>query len=66
MTGKFPYEASHSRMIAEIEKNHRTPLPDTYSLKLRDLVDRMLTIDASKRITINKLFDELTDTDYCI
>jgi hypothetical protein len=31
MTGKFPYEASHSRMIAEIEKKERLPLPEIYS-----------------------------------
>ena len=31
MSGKFPYEAIHIRMITEIEKNQRPPLPDTYS-----------------------------------
>ena len=59
MTGKFPYEASQSRMIAEIERNQRPPLPDTYSKKLRFLVDKMLTIDPSKRITISELLHEL-------
>jgi serine/threonine protein kinase len=66
MTGKFPYEASHSRMIPEIEKKQRSPLPTTYSSKLRDLVDKMLTIDPRKRITISKLLHELGIADFCV
>ena len=45
-------------MAREIEKigEQRAALPLRFSDDLRNLVDSMLTIDSSKRITINEIF----------
>ena len=52
--GKLPYVAnSDAKLIKILEKNNpREPLPNTYSKKLRNLVDSMLNTDMNQRITI--------------
>ena len=55
-TMKHAFEAPSMRaLIAKIIKGQYAPLPSTRSKELRDLVDRMLTIDCNKRPSINDL-----------
>ena len=44
-------------MIKAIETTQRPSLPETYSQKLRDLVDQMLNIKLEDRITVDQIIE---------
>ncbi len=57
ISGTLPYESKSAfTMLDLIRSNQRLPLPDTYSIHLRDLVDKMLTIDINQRISIKDMY----------
>jgi len=58
MSGDLPYrpeKVNLGKMIEALEKQQIDPLPETYSQDLRDLVNQMLSVDPSKRITIKEI-----------
>ena len=44
-------------MIEIIRENQRKSLPDDCSKELRDLVDKMLTLDINQRISIQQIVE---------
>jgi hypothetical protein len=60
MSGDVPYKVSIAKMIKEIETKKRPPV-EKYSLRLNSLVDKMLTIEVSKRITVDEILEALSD-----
>lgn len=51
-----PFDApSIPQLALKIVKGAYTPLPDKFSKDLRDLVSAMLTVDPSKRPTVNQI-----------
>ena len=65
MSGKLPYEVPIQLMKKEIKSKER-PHVQGFSKKLNDLVDKMLTIDVSQRITVEGILITLDETDYFI
>ena len=60
MSGDLPYKASIAKMIKEIETKKR-PYVQKYSQKLNSLVDQMLTIEVSQRISVDQILQSLQD-----
>ena len=56
MSQNLPYQSKNAVTMAElIKKNQRQALPVIYKKDLRDLVDKMLSIDIKKRISIKEI-----------
>lgn len=56
MAKKEPYsQISVLKRVKAIQDNQREKLSETYSLPLRNLVDYLLTVDQSKRPTIEQV-----------
>jgi hypothetical protein len=45
MSGNLPYDDEYGKMIGEIKTKQRAPIERNFSSKLKNLVNRMLTIE---------------------
>ncbi|KAI8137338.1 kinase-like domain-containing protein [Fennellomyces sp. T-0311] len=56
LTGRFPFDDDRvPRLLAKIKAGRHRKLPDYLSSSARDLIRRMLSVDPSKRITMNDI-----------
>ncbi|KAI7907208.1 kinase-like domain-containing protein [Cokeromyces recurvatus] len=56
MTGHLPFDDEHmGRLLAKIKTGHYRPLPDYLSNDAKDIIQRMLVVNPTKRITIAEI-----------
>lgn len=53
MTGHLPFDDEHmGRLLAKIKTGKYRALPDSLSVDLKDLIQRMLLVDPHQRMTV--------------
>lgn len=55
-TGEEPFQGKTETLLVDaIRSNDRKPMPNHFSLELRNLVDSLLTLTPEKRLTVGEL-----------